>query len=88
MAEGKAGSIHWEADMGFDPRSPGWRPEPKAGAKTLRHPGIPTHSFQHHMGHSTEQIISWPTNQPSAGTTVTRRLISHPAQFWTRHYET
>ena len=27
--------------MGFDPRSPGPRPGPKAGAKPLRHPGIP-----------------------------------------------
>ena len=41
LAEGKPGSIHWEADMGFNPRSPGWRLEPKAGAKPLRHPGIP-----------------------------------------------
>ena len=28
--------------MGFDPGSPGSRPEPKAGAKPLRHPGIPS----------------------------------------------
>ena len=27
--------------MGFDPRSPGSRPGPKAGAKLLHHPGIP-----------------------------------------------
>ena len=27
--------------MGFDPGSPGSRPGPKAGAKPLRHPGIP-----------------------------------------------
>ena len=27
---------------------------------------------------------SWPTNQPSTGTTGTRRLISHPAHFRTR----
>ena len=27
--------------MGFDPGSPGLRPGPKAGAKLLRHPGIP-----------------------------------------------
>ena len=33
------------------------------------------------MGHSPEQIISWPTNQPSTGTTGTRRLISHPVDF-------
>ena len=28
-------------DVGFDPGSPGSRPGPKAGAKPLRHPGIP-----------------------------------------------
>ena len=31
----------WEPDVGFDPGSPGSRPGPKAGAKPLRHPGIP-----------------------------------------------
>ena len=41
QAEGEAGSMHWEPDAGFDPRSPGSRPGPKAGAKPLRHPGIP-----------------------------------------------
>ncbi|XP_072645548.1 guanine nucleotide exchange factor for Rab-3A isoform X13 [Canis lupus baileyi] len=30
-----------EPDVGFDPGSPGLRPGPKAGAKPLRHPGIP-----------------------------------------------
>uniref|UniRef100_A0A8I3NC33 RAB3A interacting protein like 1 n=1 Tax=Canis lupus familiaris TaxID=9615 RepID=A0A8I3NC33_CANLF len=30
-----------EPDVGFDPGSPGSRPGPKAGAKLLRHPGIP-----------------------------------------------
>ena len=30
-----------EPDVGFDPGSPGSRPWPKAGAKLLRHPGIP-----------------------------------------------
>ena len=33
--------MHWEPDVGFDPGSPGSRPGPKAGAKPLRHPGIP-----------------------------------------------
>ena len=42
-----------------------------------------THSFQLHMGHSPEKIISWATNQPSTGTTGTRRLISHPVHFRT-----
>ena len=42
QAEGEAGSMHREPDMGFDPGSPGSRPGPKAGAKRLRHPGIPS----------------------------------------------
>ena len=44
QAEGEAGSMHREPDVGFDPGSPGWRPGPKAGAKPLRHPGIPKHT--------------------------------------------
>ena len=31
----------WEPDVGLDPGTPGSRPGPKAGAKPLRHPGIP-----------------------------------------------
>ncbi|XP_048954504.1 phosphatidate cytidylyltransferase, mitochondrial isoform X5 [Canis lupus dingo] len=30
QAEREAGSMHWEPDVGFDPGSPGSRPEPKA----------------------------------------------------------
>ena len=45
QAEGEAGSMHWEPDVGFDPGSPGSRPGPKAGAKPLRHPGIPDLAF-------------------------------------------
>ena len=41
QAEGEAGSMHREPDVGFDPGSPGSCPGPKAGAKMLRHPGIP-----------------------------------------------
>ena len=41
QAEGEAGSMHREPDGGFNPGSPGSRPGPKAGAKPLRHPGIP-----------------------------------------------
>ena len=41
QAEGEAGSMHREPDVGFDPGSPGSRPGPKASAKPLRHPGIP-----------------------------------------------
>ena len=45
QAEGEAGSMHREPDVGFDPGSPGSRPGPKAGAKPLRHPGIPRYSI-------------------------------------------
>ena len=45
QAEGEAGSMHREPDVGFDPGSPGSRPGPKAGAKPLRHPGIPISYF-------------------------------------------
>ena len=41
QTEGEAGSMHREPDVGFDPGSPGSGPGPKAGAKPLRHPGIP-----------------------------------------------
>ena len=45
QAEGEAGSMHREPDVGFDPGSPGSRPGPKAGAKPLRHPEIPIFLF-------------------------------------------
>ena len=45
QAEGEAGSMHREPDVGLDPGSPGSRPGPKAGAKPLRHPGIPGYSI-------------------------------------------
>ena len=45
QAEGEAGSMHREPDVGFDPGSPGSRPGPKAGTKLLRHPGIPENRF-------------------------------------------
>ena len=41
QAEGEAGCTHREPDVGLDPGFPGSRPGPKAGAKPLRHPGIP-----------------------------------------------
>ena len=41
QAEGEAGSMHREPNVGLDPGSPGSRPGPKAGTKPLRHPGIP-----------------------------------------------
>ena len=45
QAEGEAGSMHREPDVGFDPGYPGLRPGPKAGAKLLHHPGIPWKHF-------------------------------------------
>ena len=45
QAEGEAGSMHQEPDVGFDPGSPGSHPGPKAGAKPLHHPGIPFFLF-------------------------------------------
>ena len=52
QAEGEAGSMHREPDVGFDPGSPGSGPGPKAGAKLLRHPGIPINGikFIRHLG--------------------------------------
>ena len=44
QAEGEAGSLQ-EPDAGLDPGSPGSRPGPKAGAKALSHPGIPSFVF-------------------------------------------
>ena len=58
QAEGEAGSMHREPDVGFDPGSSGSRPGPKAGAKPLCHPGIPRSLSSHHhilfsfLGHS------------------------------------
>ena len=40
QAEGEAGSMYREPDVGFDPGSPGSCPGPKAGAKPLSHPGM------------------------------------------------
>ena len=45
QAEGEAGSMHQEPNVGFDPGSPGSRPGPKAGAKPLGHPGIPLYTI-------------------------------------------
>ena len=45
-AEGEAGSMHWEPDVGFDPGSPGSRPGTKVGATPLRHPGSQKPAFK------------------------------------------
>ena len=42
QAEREAGSMHREPDVGLHPGSLGSSPGPKAGAKPLRHPGIPS----------------------------------------------
>ena len=44
QAEGETG-CPWEPNVGPDPGSPGSRPEPKAGAQPLSHPGVPSPSF-------------------------------------------
>ena len=54
QAEGEAGSMHREPDVGFDPGSPGSHPGPEAGAKLLRHPGIPQNN---HFNGLQEQSI-------------------------------
>ena len=45
QVEGEPGSMQG-ADMGLDPRSLGSRPELKADAKLLSHPGIPPICFR------------------------------------------
>ena len=57
QAEGEAGSMHREPDVGFDPGSPGSHPGPKAGAKPLRHPGIPSGVFYRLEGRLDLEII-------------------------------
>ena len=42
--KGEAGSL-WEPDAGLNPRTPGSRPEPKAGAQPLSHPCVPLLRF-------------------------------------------
>ena len=59
QAEGEAGSMHREPDVGFDPGSPGSRPGPKAGAKPLRHPGIPLTSFKYIESYSENSSLGW-----------------------------
>ena len=44
-AEGEADSLWGEPDVGLNPGTPGSRPEPKAGAQPLCHPGFPVLFF-------------------------------------------
>ena len=46
QAEGEAGSMHREPNVGFDPGSPVSCPGPKAGSKPLRTQGSPYVCFQ------------------------------------------
>ena len=48
--------MHREPDMGFNPGSPGLCPGPKAGAKPLRHPGIPTTEFLYTLFYTTPDL--------------------------------
>ena len=60
--EGEAGSMHREPDVGFDPGSPGSGPGPKAGAKPLRHPGIPDcflFFFKESYFHLCRHFVKW-----------------------------
>ncbi|XP_072686467.1 serologically defined colon cancer antigen 8 isoform X7 [Canis lupus baileyi] len=57
QAEGEAGSMHREPDVGFDPGSPGSRLGPKAGAKPLHHPGIPIKQRQNRSIHQLKYIL-------------------------------
>ena len=51
QAEGDAGSMHQEPDVGLDPRTPGSYPEPKADAQPLSPPGAPVLLlFKHSSG--------------------------------------
>ena len=59
QAEGEAGSMHQEPDVGFDPGSPGSRPGPKAGAKPLSHPGIPWCGFLKFLLLRDRAFLSW-----------------------------
>ena len=58
QAEGEAGFMHREPDVGFDPESSGSCPGPKAGAKPLRHPGIPHCGFNMHFSNDCYRISS------------------------------
>ena len=55
QAEGEAGSMHREPEVGLDPESPGSCPGPKAGAKPLRHPGIP--EYNNHVMNTLCQLL-------------------------------
>ena len=52
QVEGAAGP-HRERDVGLDPHTPGSRPESKADAQKLSHPGVPVkHLLKVDHGHA------------------------------------
>ena len=65
-----------EPDVGLHPRTPESRPEPKAGAQPLSHPGAPTHRFSE----NTTQPIT-----PGSGLGIKVRLLDisiHATQWF------
>lgn len=48
-----------EIDVGLDPGSPGSLPGPKAGAKTLSHPGVPSMSFKSFICQWTSELFPY-----------------------------
>ena len=75
QAEGEAGSMHREPDVGFDPGFPGSRPGPKAGAKLLRHPGIPKHLT---LDFSSDCDLRMVRSSPELGSVLSRASVPHP----------
>ena len=68
--------------MGFDPGSPGSRPGPKAGAKPLRHSGIPkTYIFKEDLNDvelNYKSVTIWLSgNPPIFGNEITLAEITH-----------
>ena len=75
-SEGEAGSMHREPDVGFDPGSAGSRPGPKAGAKPLRHPGIPNSGIMTEKAPSfLESSILLPSLAPTPGCQKPKKKI-------------
>nr|XP_055187923.1 ankyrin repeat domain-containing protein 26-like [Nyctereutes procyonoides] len=79
QAEGEAGSMHREPDVGFDPGSPGSRPGPKAGAKPLCHPGIPEGATKPAIGKKDNgiDIIESPPQEQAVNDNLTSADRAH-----------
>ena len=84
QAEGEAGSMHREPNVGFDPGSPGSHPGPKAGAKPLRHPGIPRSFYQ--TKPTSSLSISRVLNAPQfSEEQANSKTIIWPPKMWTMY---